>query len=170
MMPYTAIDDSASTSRMPTGGSASWTRVGWPNQMTIPSLPSVKSPPSGITAQTRNAGTKARNGAIRYTIRSARSGRKSSLKISFIPSASVCRRPNGPALFGPTRFCIPAMTLRSNQTMNIVPTRPTTKMTSTLSSTMPSGVQSSGPSSSGSMARTVMTAASRSGADDDGLT
>ena len=32
--------------------------------------------------------------------------------------------PNGPALFGPMRFCMPAMTLRSNHTMNIVPTRP----------------------------------------------
>ena len=50
------------------------------------------------------------------------------MKISFMPSASVCRMPNGPALFGPTRFCMPAMILRSNQTMNIVPTRPTTKI------------------------------------------
>ena len=85
-------------------------------------------------------------------MRSARSGRKSSLKISFMPSASVCRRPNGPALFGPTRFCMPAMILRSNQTMNIVPTRPMTKMTSTLSTTMSSGVHCRPPSSSGSMA------------------
>ena len=45
------------------------------------------------------------------------------MKISFMPSASVCRMPNGPALFGPTRFCMPAMTLRSNQTMNIVATQ-----------------------------------------------
>ena len=36
--------------------------------------------------------------------------------------------PNGPALFGPMRFCMPAMTLRSNQTISIVPTRPTTKI------------------------------------------
>ena len=36
--------------------------------------------------------------------------------------------PNGPALFGPMRFCMSAMTLRSNQTINIVPTRPTTKI------------------------------------------
>ena len=74
------------------------------------------------------------------------------MKISFMPSASVCRSPNGPALFGPTRFCMPAMTLRSNQTMNIVPTRPMTKMTSTLSTMMTSGVHFRPPSSSGSMA------------------
>ena len=34
------------------------------------------------------------------------------------------------------RFCMPAITLRSNQTINIVATRPTTKMTTTFSSTM----------------------------------
>ena len=123
MIPYTAIDDSASTSRMPIGGSASCTRVCSPNQVTMPALPSRKSPPSGITVHTRNAGTKARNGAMRKTNRSARSGRRSSLKNSFMPSASVCSIPNGPALLGPMRFCMPAMTLRSNQTMNIVATQ-----------------------------------------------
>ena len=62
------------------------------------------------------------------------------MKINFIPSASVCRMPNGPALFGPMRFCIPAMTLRSNQTMNIVATRATAKMTRIFNPTMISGV------------------------------
>ena len=65
MMPYTAIDDSASTSRIPIGGSASCTVVSWPNHVTVPSWPSLKSPPSGMTDHTRNAGTKARNGASR---------------------------------------------------------------------------------------------------------
>ena len=37
--------------------------------------------------------------------------------------------PNGPALFGPMRFCIPAMILRSNHTMKIVATRATAKIT-----------------------------------------
>ena len=37
-----------------------------------------------------------------------------------MPSARVWSTPNGPALLGPTRFCMPAITLRSNQTMNIV--------------------------------------------------
>ena len=118
----------------------------------MPSLPSLKSPPSGITDHTRNAGTKARNGASRYTHRSARSGMKSSLKISFMPSASVCRSPNGPALFGPTRFCMPAMILRSNQTMNIVPTRPMTKITSDLEQDDARAASTAAPpSSSGSM-------------------
>src|SRR5918995_509459 len=75
---------------------------------------------------------------------------KSSLKISFMPSASVCSSPNGPALFGPMRFCSPAITLRSNHTMNIVPTRPMTNTTRTLSKTMSSGVHWRSPNSSGS--------------------
>ena len=37
-----------------------------------------------------------------------------------MPSASVWRMPNGPARFGPIRFCMPAITLRSNHTMNMV--------------------------------------------------
>ena len=92
---------------MPIGGSASWMRVTCPNHVTVPSLPPVKSPPSGITAHRRNAGTKARNGASRKTQRSALSGSRSSLKNSLMPSASVCSIPNGPALFGPIRFCMP---------------------------------------------------------------
>ena len=40
--------------------------------------------------------------------------------------------PNGPALAGPMRFCMPAMALRSNQTINIVATRPMTKTTTHL--------------------------------------
>ena len=132
------------------GGSASCTRVCSPNQVTMPSSPSVKSPPSGITAQTRKAGTKARYGASLNTNRSALSGSRSSLKNSLTPSARVCRVPNGPALFGPTRFCMPAMILRSNHTMNNVLTRPTTKITATLSRTMISGVHRRSPISSGS--------------------
>ena len=136
--------------RMPIGGSASCTLVRWPAISTVPSLPSEKSPPSGITDHTRNAGTNARNGAMRNTTRSARFGSRSSLKISFMPSASVCSRPHGPALFGPTRFCMPDTTLRSYQTMNIVPTRPIANTITTLNSTMINGVHRSPPSSKGS--------------------
>ena len=50
---------------MPIGGSASITRVSSPNHVTMPVFPSLKSPPSGITDHTTNAGTKARNGASR---------------------------------------------------------------------------------------------------------
>ncbi len=53
-----------------------------------------------------------------------------------MPSASVCRMPNGPALLGPIRFCIPAMTLRSNHTMNMVATSRNTKQMTTLSRVM----------------------------------
>ena len=66
----------------------------------MPSLPSLKSPPSGMTHHTRNAGTNARYGASLNTKRSLCSGIRSSLKNSLMPSASVCSRPNGPALFG----------------------------------------------------------------------
>ena len=120
----------------------------------MPSLPSLKSPPSGMTDHTRNAGTNARYGASLNTNRLALSGIRSSLKNSLVPSASVCRMPNGPALFGPMRFCIPAMILRSNQTISIVPTSPTTKITSTLSRTMPTSPSVRSPIRSGSRAIT----------------
>ncbi len=84
------------------------------------------------------------------------------MKISFIPSASDWRIPNGPALFGPTRFCIPAMILRSNQTMNIMATRATTKITRIFRPTMNSGVHFSSPTNSGSMASSSVTARPRS--------
>ena len=67
-------------------------------------------PPSGITAKVRNAGTALRYGAKRNTTLSARSGKRFSLKKSLVPSARVCRRPHGPARFGPMRFCMRART------------------------------------------------------------
>src|SRR4051794_38919946 len=75
-----------------------------------------------------------------------------------MPSASVCRIPNGPALLGPTRFCMPAMILRSNQTMNIVPTRPMTKMTTTFTRIRTIGVHWRPLSSNGSMASNALIA------------
>ena len=36
-----------------------------------------------------------------------------------MPSASVCRIPKGPARFGPIRFCMSEMTLRSNQIVSM---------------------------------------------------
>ena len=54
-----------------------------------------------------------------------------------MPSARVCRIPNGPALFGPMRFCMPAMTLRSNQTMNMVAMSRKAKQTTTLRIVIP---------------------------------
>ena len=72
-------------------------------------------PPIGTIANARNAGTIERYGARRYTGRSAVVGEDCSLKKSLMPSASVWRMPNGPALCGPIRFCMSAMTLRMNQ-------------------------------------------------------
>ena len=135
----------------------------------MPVLPSRKSPPSGITDHTRNAGTNARNGASRNTNRSARSGRRSSLKNSLMPSASVCRIPNGPALFGPTRFCMPAMTLRSNQTMSIVADEPDDEDDDDLDEHDDSGVHSRSPTSSGSMAITVYIRSTRTSMTGGGV-
>ena len=70
------------------------------------------------------------------TTRSARSGTKSSLKNSLIPSASVCMIPNGPARFGPIRLCMSEITLRSNQIMSITDTISAAKTTNTLTRTI----------------------------------
>ena len=152
MIPYTAIEEIARANNTPMCGSASCTRVSTPNHVTMPSLPSRKSPPNGMIENARNAGTSAKNGARANTKRSERRGIKSSLKKSLMPSASVCKRPNGPALFGPIRFCIPAMTLRSNHTINMVATKPITNTTTTLSNTINKGVHNKPPSSIGSRA------------------
>jgi hypothetical protein len=50
-------------------------------------------PPIGTMAKTRNAGTTARSGAIRYTPLSALAGSRASLKNSLVPSASDWSRP-----------------------------------------------------------------------------
>ena len=121
----------------------------------MPPLPSRKSPPNGIIANAKNAGTKVRYGASLKTNLSERSGKRSSLKNNLMPSARVCNRPHGPALFGPTRFCIPAMTFRSNHTMSMVATRPTTKTMRTLTRTMINGVHNNLPSSNGSTERSA---------------
>tara|TARA_B100001123_G_scaffold247478_2_gene276450 strand:+ start:1193 stop:1375 length:183 start_codon:yes stop_codon:yes gene_type:complete len=60
MTPYTAIEERAKKRRIPTGGSATWRRVLWPNIETVPSPPFVKSPPIGTIAKDRKAGTKER--------------------------------------------------------------------------------------------------------------
>ncbi len=59
-------------------------------------------------------------------------GRKSSLKNSLMPSASVWRRPNGPHRFGPIRDCMSAMTLRSNQMTSSVTSNSATNTITTL--------------------------------------
>ena len=135
-MPYTAIDEKARTKRKPIGGSASWNSVLCPNIEMTPSFPFEKSPPTGITANTMKAGTNERNGASLKTARSARSGVRSSLKKTLMPSARLCRIPQGPARVGPRRFCMSPMILRSNQIISIVATSRNTNVITTLSSTI----------------------------------
>jgi hypothetical protein len=72
------------------------------------------------------------------------------LKKNFMPSARVCRMPNGPARAGPMRFCMSPMTLRSNHTINMVATSRKTKTTTTLSSTISTTARSTLPARSGS--------------------
>ena len=83
------MDDIARTKRIPTCGSANWTNVLLPNQVTVPSPPLLKSPATGTTVKTRSAGIREKKGANLKTNLSALFGIKSSLKNSFIPSASV---------------------------------------------------------------------------------
>ena len=105
------------------GGSATWSSKVW--------LPMVMMPPTGTTVKMRKAGMTERYGASLKTNASARSGSRSSLKMSLVPSAKVCSRPQGPARFGPTRLCMSEITLRSNQIISAVATSSTTKATST---------------------------------------
>ena len=70
-------------------------------------------PAIGITEIAMTAGIAETNGARVKTTRSAAFGVKSSLNISFMPSASDCSEPNGPFIVGPLRCCIRPTTLRS---------------------------------------------------------
>ncbi len=109
---------------MPIGGSASCTRVCSPEPRDDPGLVVAEVAAERDHApheERRDEGEERRQAEHERGRRG--SGTRSSLKNSLMPSASVCSSPNGPALLGPMRFCMPAITLRSNHTMNIVPTR-----------------------------------------------
>ena len=110
------------------GGSATCSSKVW--------LPMVMTPPTGTTVKISTAGITDRYGASLKTNESARSGSRSSLKTSLVPSASVCSRPHGPARFGPTRLCMSEITLRSNQIISAVATSSATKATRHLMMTM----------------------------------
>ena len=139
---------------MPTGGSATCSRVSCPKIEITPSEPSVrlKSPPIGTIANTKKAGISDRYGAILKTNRWDFSGMRSSLKNSFMPSAKVTKMPHGPAKLGPIRFCMSEMTLRRNQILNITATSKKTKATTTLSSTTPTSLKPKGSLKRGSAA------------------
>ena len=113
------MPDMASTTRIPIGGSATCSSKVW--------LPMVITPPTGTTVKISTAGITERYGANLKTKASARSGSRSSLKISLVPSANVCSSPQGPARLGPIRLCMSEMTLRSNQIISAVATRSATK-------------------------------------------
>ena len=74
---------------------------------------------------------------MRNTNGSAFSGMRSSLKNSLVPSARVRVRMGRLVWTDPV--CMPATILRSNQTMNMVPTRPITNTTTTFRPTTASG-------------------------------
>ena len=90
------------------------------------------------------------------TTRLARSGIRSSLKKNLMPSASVWRMPNGPARFGPMRFCMSLTSLRSNQIISIVATSSSTKTMTTLPITISTTDRSIGPIRSGSSAKNMV--------------
>ncbi len=92
-------------------------------------------PAIGITAKAVIAGMATTNGASMNTTLSAAVGVKSSLNISFMPSASDCSSPNGPFMLGPCRCCMKATTRRSYQIVKSVSTSSTTNANSALRST-----------------------------------
>ncbi len=88
--------------------------------------------------------------------RSAVVGALCSLKNSLMPSASDCSSPNGPARFGPMRFCIRAITLRRNQMYRSTEIRSSANTAIVLPITMSTTVVSTPPENSGSAANTCM--------------
>ena len=62
---------------------------------------SVMLGPKGITPQTRMAGTNTRTGGRKKSALSAARGANSSLRISFMASATGWKRPRGPTRLGP---------------------------------------------------------------------
>src|SRR3984893_5605045 len=112
--PYTASDPIASTHRRPTLRSAISKVARWPKSST--------DVPKGIEAKARKAASIEMPGARAKVTWSAVIGVMGSLNMSFSPSATLVRRPNGPQRLGPSRLCMWATTLRSNQTMNTTST------------------------------------------------
>jgi len=126
-MPYTPMELMASTSSTATGRSATCSGVRWWKIETTG--------PTGMMEKATKAGAADSIGATTKISLSAVVGMMSSLSGSLSASAIGCSRPNGPARFGPGRFCIRPMTRRSAQIMNIVVRSRKTKTTTTLSST-----------------------------------
>ena len=110
-MPYTPIELMASTSSTATGRSATCSGVRWWKIETTG--------PTGMIAKATKAGAADSTGATTKISLSTVRGMMSSFSGSLSASAIGCSRPNGPARFGPGRFCIRPMTRRSAQIMNM---------------------------------------------------
>jgi hypothetical protein len=89
-----------------------------------------------MIAKLTKAGAAARIGATTNTSLSTLVGTMSSFSGSLSASAIGWSRPNGPARFGPGRFCIRPITRRSNQIMKIVVSSKKANTIPTLSSTI----------------------------------
>jgi hypothetical protein len=111
-----------------TGRSASCSGVWWWKIET--------SGPHGMTAKAMKAIVPDITGAAMNNSLSAVRGMMSSLSGSLSASAMGWSRPNGPARFGPGRFCIRPMTRRSAQIMKIVVSSRKRKTIATFSSTI----------------------------------
>ena len=115
-IPYTPIEAIATMNSTDTGRSVTCNGV-------VMSVNGIRTSPAiGITAKAVIAGMATTNGASMKTSLSAAVGVKSSLNISFMPSARDCSRPNGPFMFGPLRCCMKATMRRSYQMVNRVST------------------------------------------------
>ena len=113
-IPYTPIEAMATMNSTETGRSVTCSGV-------VMSVNGTGTGPAmGITAKAVMAGTAITNGASMKTSLSAAFGVKSSLNMSFMPSASDCSRPNGPFMVGPLRCCMTPTTRRSYQMVNSV--------------------------------------------------
>jgi hypothetical protein len=123
------MDATAMMNSTETGRSLTWSGV----TMSVKGMRT--GPAIGITAKAVMAGTATMNGASMKTTFSAAFGVKSSLNISFMPSARDCSRPNGPFMVGPLRCCIRPTTRRSNQMVNRVITSRKTRANTALSKT-----------------------------------
>lgn len=76
------------------------------SKKSIPRFRSANEKGRGSGVQIEIASSRARIGVVINRIGEDVDGRIGSLMNSFTPSARGCRRPNGPTMLGPFRFCI----------------------------------------------------------------
>src|SRR4029450_11839304 len=128
-IPYTPIEAIATIKSTDTGRSVTC------NGVMISVNGTRTSPAIGMTAKAVIAGMATTNGASMNTTLSAAVGVKSSLNLSFMPSARDCSSPNGPFMLGPWRCCMKATMRRSYQIVNRVSSIKITNANSALRAT-----------------------------------